>query len=57
VLGPGEYERNGIRVSGAPCAYDAPSPTLGQHTDEVLNEVLGLDDAEIARLRAAGALQ
>jgi crotonobetainyl-CoA:carnitine CoA-transferase CaiB-like acyl-CoA transferase len=57
VLGPGEYERNGIRVSGAPCAYHSASPTLGQHTDEVLDEVLGLGGPEIARLRAAGAIQ
>ena len=57
VLGPGEYERNGIRVSGAPCGYRAPSPLLGQHTDEVLHEVLGLDDAEIGRLREVGAIQ
>ena len=57
VLGPGEYERNGIRLSGAPCGYLAPSPTLGQHTDEVLADVLGLDDREITRLRAAGAIQ
>jgi len=57
VLGPGEYERNGIRVSGAPCGYLAPSPTLGQHTDEVLAEVLGLADPEITRLREAGAIQ
>ena len=57
VLGPGEYERNGIRVSGAPCGYLAPSPTLGQHTDEVLAEVLGLADPEITRLRQSGAIQ
>ncbi len=57
VLGPGEYERNGVRISGAPCGYLAPSPTLGQHTDEVLNEVLSLGDAEIARLRESGAIQ
>jgi crotonobetainyl-CoA:carnitine CoA-transferase CaiB-like acyl-CoA transferase len=57
VLGPGEYERNGIRISGAPCGYLAPSPTLGQHTDEVLAEVLRLGTGEIARLREAGAIQ
>ncbi|MDE3011343.1 MAG: formyl-CoA transferase [Pseudomonadota bacterium] len=31
------------------------SPLLGEHTDEVLAEVLGLDAAEIARLRDSGA--
>jgi 2-methylfumaryl-CoA isomerase len=28
----------------------APSPRLGQHTDEVLSAVLALPDSEIARL-------
>ena len=29
-----------------------PPPTLGQHSDEVLGELLNLDDDELARLRA-----
>lgn len=33
-----------------------PPPLLGGDTDEVLSSVLGLDGAEIARLRAVGAL-
>ena len=32
-------------------AMISPPPTLGQHTGEVLSEVLGLSEAEIARLR------
>ena len=32
------------------------APTVGQHTDEVLRDVLGYDDATIASLRATGAL-
>jgi 2-methylfumaryl-CoA isomerase len=33
-----------------------PAPKLGQHTDEVLAEVLGLDGGEIARLHDAGVV-
>ncbi len=32
------------------------APTVGEHTEEVLREVLGYDDARIASLRSAGAL-
>ncbi len=32
------------------------APTVGQHTDEVLRDVLGYDDARIAALRQVGAL-
>ncbi|MBL8698426.1 MAG: CoA transferase [Alphaproteobacteria bacterium] len=38
-----------------PCRVARPAPDLGQHGEEVLRE-LGRDDAAIARLRAAGAL-
>ncbi len=31
-------------------------PWVGEHTDEVLHRELGLDDAESARLREAGAI-
>ena len=34
----------------------APAPKLGQHTDEVLAEVLGLSGGEIARLHDAGVV-
>jgi 2-methylfumaryl-CoA isomerase len=33
-----------------------PAPRLGEHTGEVLTEVLGLSGAEIARLREAGVV-
>jgi crotonobetainyl-CoA:carnitine CoA-transferase CaiB-like acyl-CoA transferase len=57
VMGPGLYERNGFRLSGAPSGYDRAGPTIGQDNDWVLGELLGLPAAEQTRLRAAGAVE
>ncbi len=43
---------NPIRFSDTPIEYKRAPPTLGQHTDQVLSEVLGLDSDQIGRLRA-----
>jgi len=32
------------------------SPLLGEHTDEILRDVLRLDEARIAEIKASGAL-
>jgi crotonobetainyl-CoA:carnitine CoA-transferase CaiB-like acyl-CoA transferase len=45
-----------VRLSDTPGAVRRPAPLLGEHTAEVLRERLGLDDAEISRLRDAGAI-
>ncbi|MCC7049098.1 MAG: CoA transferase [Alphaproteobacteria bacterium] len=45
-----------LNLSDTPVREPAAPPTLGQHTDAVLREVLGMDAAAIARLRAAGAI-
>jgi len=42
---------NPIKFSRTPLRYDEPPPLLGQHTDEVLREVLGRSDTEIRALR------
>src|SRR5207244_5882041 len=55
-LGDGCYERNGFRLSEAPSGYDRPSPTLGQHNDPVLGDILGLSATAQKELRADGAL-
>jgi crotonobetainyl-CoA:carnitine CoA-transferase CaiB-like acyl-CoA transferase len=45
-----------FRLSETPGGARSPAPLLGEHTEEVLREHLGLDGGEIARLRGAGAL-
>lgn len=53
-----------VRDLGAPFKLPAspggparPAPLLGQHTDEVLTERLGLDGASITRLRSDGVIR
>jgi len=43
-----------IKLSASP-AEIRRSPTLGEHTEEVLKEVLGYDEARIKSLKGAGA--
>jgi len=45
-----------MRFSGTPLEHKLAPPVLGQHTDEILREVLSLSDGEIARLRAEGVI-
>jgi crotonobetainyl-CoA:carnitine CoA-transferase CaiB-like acyl-CoA transferase len=47
---------NPLKMSLTPPEYRHGPPTLGQHTDEVLEELLGLAEAERGELRAAGAI-
>ena len=45
-----------VRLSETPGSVRSPAPTLGEHTDEVLRDVLGLPAAEISALRSSGAI-
>ena len=47
---------NPIRMSETPVAYDRAPPMLGADTDRVLSELLQVDEAELARLRATGVI-
>ena len=45
-----------IQLSRTPVSYRRPPPTLGQHTDEVLAEMLHLTEGERATLRDEGII-
>ena len=45
---------NPIRYADAPLSYAQAAPALGQHTDEILRDLLGLPEEEIAALRRDG---
>jgi len=46
--------RSPMRFSETPVQHEMPPPTLGQHTDEVLKDLLKKNPSEIARLRSEG---
>jgi crotonobetainyl-CoA:carnitine CoA-transferase CaiB-like acyl-CoA transferase len=45
------------RLAATPGALTDPAPLLGQHTREVLHEVLGLDDDRLDALAAEGVTE
>lgn len=55
VVGKVRQTRPAERMDGTPSEISRPAPTLGQHTDEVLQEI-GLGKEEVDALRSAGVL-
>ena len=49
------FPGNPIKLSDSPTNVE-PSPLLGQHTEQVLSEVLGYDGDHIGRLKEAGVV-
>lgn len=45
-----------IRLSETPVEYRQAPPLLGEHTEAVLSELLGLDEQAVRQLRATGVL-
>jgi len=45
------------KFDGAAAGVVAPAPLLGEHTDLVLEHVLGMDQPAIDELRHSGALR
>jgi crotonobetainyl-CoA:carnitine CoA-transferase CaiB-like acyl-CoA transferase len=40
-----------MKLSETPVRTDFPPPLLGEHTEDVLRELLALDDSALAQLR------
>ena len=47
---------NPVRLSETPADYRIAPPLLGEHTSEVLQDLLGMDNATFARLRKKGVI-
>ena len=45
-----------LKMSATPVSYRHAPPTLGQHTNEILEELLGLDAAECRELAEKGVV-
>jgi len=56
TLGPVPQVASPLRLSGSPVSYRRAPPLLGEHTESVLREVLGLDADGIDALRTRGVL-
>ncbi len=47
---------NPLKMGVTPISYRRPPPTLGQHTDEVLTEMLEMDEETLDELRRGGVI-
>ncbi len=47
---------NPVKMSETPVCYRHAPPVLGEHTDDVLEELLGLDEGNLEALRAEGVI-
>lgn len=46
-----------IKTSGTPVEYVRPAPMLGQHTDDILGQRLGLSAEQLAQLKVRGIVE
>jgi formyl-CoA transferase len=51
AIGPLKLVGSPMKLSETPVQYRIPPPLLGEHTEEILRDVLGYDKTKIARLK------
>lgn len=56
TIGTFRSVRSPLRLSASPQREPTPPPAVGEHTDAILAEHLGLQPEQIERLRASGAI-
>ncbi len=57
AIGRHAYDAPAWKLSATPAQPRRAGPALGQHTYDVCHEILGMDDAEIARLSGEGVFE
>lgn len=55
--GPMQLVNTPVKFSESNPGFRSPPPTLGQHTDEILRDQLGLEEAQIGELREKGVVR
>ena len=56
TCGPMKLVNTPVKYSYSEPSIKTPPPLLGQHTSEVLREIVGMDESEIKDLRAEGVV-
>jgi crotonobetainyl-CoA:carnitine CoA-transferase CaiB-like acyl-CoA transferase len=57
VMGPILYAGHQFRIQGYDSGPRSAAPALGQHSFEVMSELLGVEPEQIAELMADGAIE